>query len=243
MNVVNRGALKAKTSKKLIIKGQVVPGRQQGRYLGFPTANIDTQHEELKNGVYGVLVHLRGLEHIGVMNVGVKPTFGSELSKTFEVHILDFNDVIYGETVQCDVIFRVRGEKKFPSIEFLKHQIKADTLQAKQRFQHMGYVSSEATASKLGQARYLNLPDLQFFNWCHSQFKVNKGIYNTIDQWFYDEGIENIHPRRVHIIAFLQFAQEGNGRKTEKEGVLRFGAGGLTNQLREFMNGYEKGEW
>ena len=112
--------------------------------------------------MYGVLVHLRGLDHIGVMNVGVKPTFGSELSKTFEVHILDFNDVIYGETVQCDVIFRVRGEKKFPSIEFLKHQIKADTLQVKQRFQHMGYVSSEHTASKLGQARYLNLPDLQF---------------------------------------------------------------------------------
>jgi hypothetical protein len=177
------------------------------------------------------------------MNVGVKPTFGSELSKAFEVHILDFNEVIYGETVQCNVIFRVRGEKKFPSIEFLKHQIKADTLQVKQRFQHMGYVSSEYTKSKLGQARYLNLPDLQFFNWCHSQFQVNKGIYNTIDQWFYDEGIVNIHPRRVHVIAFLQFAQEGNKRKAEREGVLRFGAGGLTNQLREFMNGYEKGEW
>ncbi|MEK1830453.1 riboflavin kinase [Priestia megaterium] len=52
------------------------------------------------------------------MNVGVKPTFGSKLSKTFEVHILDFNDVIYGETVQCDVIFRVRGEKNSLLLSF-----------------------------------------------------------------------------------------------------------------------------
>lgn len=111
------------------------------------------------------------------------------------------------------------GERreKFPSIEFLKHQIKADTLQGKQRFQHMGYVSSEATASKLGQARYLNLPDLQFFNWCHSQFRVNKGIYNTIDQWFYDEGIENIHPRRVHVIAFYNLHKKEMEERQEKQ--------------------------
>jgi riboflavin kinase len=84
-------------------------------------------------------------------------------------------------------------------------------------------------------SKYLNLPDLQFFNWCHQQYRVNRGVYNTIDQWFYDFGIVNIHSRRIQLLAFLEFAK-GESLEQDKQQLVRFGHGGLSKRLREFMN-------
>lgn len=119
-----------------VIQGTVVHGRKIGRKLGFPTANIDSHNEHLEKGVYGVRVRLNEKEYTGIMNVGVKPTFESNLSKTIEVHLLDFVDDIYGESLECHVLFKVRNEQKFPSIVHLKQQIMNDILHAKQTFKH-----------------------------------------------------------------------------------------------------------
>ncbi|WP_274854203.1 riboflavin kinase [Bacillus methanolicus] len=120
------------------ICGRVVHGRKKGREIGFPTANVDADAGQLENGVYGVSVSLKGDLYKGIMNIGVKPTFESNLEKTIEVHLLDFQNDIYGELMECQLLFKVRDERKFPSIEFLKNQIKEDIRYAKQKFKSMG---------------------------------------------------------------------------------------------------------
>ncbi|MFC5541876.1 MAG: hypothetical protein C0P75_005120 [Bacilli bacterium] len=73
----------------------------------------------------------------------------------------------------------------------------------------------------------LHLPDLQFSQYCEQQFSVNKGIYNTIDQWFYRKGIINILARREKILLFMLYSC------STKEKV-KFGPGGLTKALEDF---------
>ena len=119
------------------IQGTVVHGRKIGRKLGFPTANIDSHDEQLENGVYGVRVLLNEKEYTGIMNVGVKPTFDSNVSRTIEVHLLDFVNDIYGESLECHVLFKVRNEQKFPSIVLLKQQIMNDILYVKQTLKRL----------------------------------------------------------------------------------------------------------
>ena len=92
----------------------------------------------------------------------------------------------------------------------------------------------------LEKSEYLNVPDLQFFLWCQQQYRLNKGIYNTIDSWFYEYGIINIHHRRIYILAFLEFVKdEGNGQKK----YLQFGKGGLTRKLDQFVRSNESAEY
>ena len=122
--------------EQISISGVVVYGRQKGRELGFPTANVNADARWLESGVYGVYVTLNGKKYQGVMNIGVKPTYGSTLTKTIEVHILDFYGDIYGESVECQLLFKIREEQKFSSIERLKQQIIEDIQYAHQKFKH-----------------------------------------------------------------------------------------------------------
>ena len=73
--------------------------------------------------------------------------------------------------------------------------------------QTVGLYSKIKKQNSLEKSKYLNLPDLQFFNWCNQQYQVNRGVYNTIDQWFFEYGIVNIHYRRIQLLAFLEFAK------------------------------------
>ncbi|HWO98489.1 MAG TPA: riboflavin kinase [Bacillus sp. (in: firmicutes)] len=126
-------------NEQISIYGKVVHGRKLGRELGFPTANINADAGLLENGVYGVYVTtIKGNQYRGIMNIGVKPTFESNLEKTIEVHLLDFHGDVYGEEIKCQLLFKVRDERKFPSIEFLKHQIKEDIHHANQQFELAG---------------------------------------------------------------------------------------------------------
>lgn len=93
--------------------------------------------------------------------------------------------------------------------------------------------------SSLKRYEYLNLPDLQFFNWCNQQYKINRGVYNTIDQWFYDDGLKGILPRRLYILSFLRFVSD-NKRESNPQKFIRFGNGGLTKQLTEFKTMIDK---
>jgi riboflavin kinase/FMN adenylyltransferase len=125
-----------------IIVGTVVKGSQLGRKIGFPTANIDANINWLNSGVYGVLVILNNSMHLGVMNIGVKPTIDSNLQKTLEIFLLNFHNDIYGEKLGCNILFKIRDEKRFDSLELLTKQIKEDVSYAKKRFKLIGLTTT-----------------------------------------------------------------------------------------------------
>ena len=109
------------------IRGKVTSGRNRGgRLLGFPTANIHL-HDELspKTGVYAVTVECQSKQYKGVANIGYSPTFNDHIF-TVEVHILDFEQSIYGETIRVNFIKRLRAEKKFSDINELAKRINKD---------------------------------------------------------------------------------------------------------------------
>ena len=117
------------------IRGQVAKGRDRGgRLLGFPTANIVLQDELCpKSGVYAVTVQRRDQTLHGVANIGYSPTFDDH-QFTIEVHILDFDERIYGETIRVNFIERLRDEVKFNGLDELAGQIGRDIAKARQVF-------------------------------------------------------------------------------------------------------------
>lgn len=124
-------------AKKLLgryyqIRGVVTTGRNRGgKLLGFPTANI-TLHDELcpKNGVYAVTVDCMEKKYQGVANIGYSPTFDDGLFSV-EVHILDFNENIYGQKIRVNFVQRIRDEIKFSDITELSDAIRKDIEKAR----------------------------------------------------------------------------------------------------------------
>lgn len=115
-------------NRNYLLNGIVMHGDERGRTIGYPTANLKPEHENKvipKNGVYAVKVRVSGEWYGGMMNIGVRPTFGED-EKTLEVHIFDFEKEIYGETIQVRFFDRIRDEKKFNGIEDLKGQLDSD---------------------------------------------------------------------------------------------------------------------
>lgn len=112
------------------ISGTVVKGQQLGRDLGFPTANIevDNQYKLIPgNGIYAVRVKHSGKNYRGMMSIGIRPTIVDlEPKLSLEVNIFDFNESIYGQTLQVEFIEWIRAEKKFESLELLIQAIKED---------------------------------------------------------------------------------------------------------------------
>ena len=109
------------------VSGEVVYGLQNGRKIGFPTANINYGHYVvLKKGVYGVYFIVHGKRYKGMANIGYNPTVGVIHSLSLEVNIFNFDQNIYGESVDVDFIFRVRDECKFESLNHLKEQLEKD---------------------------------------------------------------------------------------------------------------------
>lgn len=109
------------------ISGRVIIGQQLGRQLGTPTANLQLHRLRAPlSGVYAVEVKMDGNKVGGVANVGTRPTVDDSLKAILEVHLLDFEQDIYGKNIE--VIFRkkIRDEQKFDSIELLKQQIHQD---------------------------------------------------------------------------------------------------------------------
>jgi len=115
------------------VRGTVTTGRGRGgKLLGFTTANIILQDELYpKTGVYAVTVECLNNVYNGVANIGYSPTFGNG-QFTIEVHILDFNQNIYGHKIRVNFIERIRDEIKFPGISELAEQIKKDTKKARE---------------------------------------------------------------------------------------------------------------
>jgi len=115
------------------IRGEVQRGRQRGRGLGFPTANLHISEEDLcpKKGVYVTQVICGGRMYGSISNIGRNPTFG-ENELVAETHIFDFNDDIYGHPIRLNLLRHLRGEIKFNSAEELAAQIRKDVAIARQ---------------------------------------------------------------------------------------------------------------
>lgn len=112
------------------IGGTVVPGFQEGRKLGFPTANLVLENPQKllpRNGVYATRVEIEGLEDsfLGMTNIGHRPTFGGQTT-TIETHILDFNGLLYDRHLRLSFFYRIRDEEKFDSLRDLQIQLAAD---------------------------------------------------------------------------------------------------------------------
>ena len=110
------------------LQGTVVKGRQLGRTLGFPTANLKLNEISplfLANGVYAVRIKHKSALYDGMVNIGIRPTF-EQYELTIEVNLFDFSDDIYGHDLTLYFVDRVRDEMKFADLEALKNQISLD---------------------------------------------------------------------------------------------------------------------
>lgn len=118
------------------LSGTVLHGRGVGHTLGFPTANIDMSQTRKMlpgDGVYAVRIRVEklGLDNIGMANLGAMPTFGID-KPSLEVHLLDFDGDLYGQTITVEFIHRLRDIVRFDSAEALQIQLQHDIEQTRQ---------------------------------------------------------------------------------------------------------------
>jgi len=114
------------------LSGTVVHGRERGRTIGFPTANLDSHTECIPpDGVYATRVVLPEGSYPSITNIGMRPTF-HESARSIEAHIFDFNRDIYDRAIKLEIIERVRPERKFESAEALGRQIALDLKRARE---------------------------------------------------------------------------------------------------------------
>lgn len=113
--------------RRYCIEGNVVRGKQNGKMIGIPTANVDYDVNMAlpKEGVYAGITYVHGRRLKSVINVGRNLTFGAE-KITVESHILDFDEDIYDEYIRVSFAVRLRGDIKFNSAKELVDQIKYD---------------------------------------------------------------------------------------------------------------------
>jgi riboflavin kinase / FMN adenylyltransferase len=119
------------------ILGTVTEGRQLGRRLGFPTANLRA-HNELfpPNGVYTAKAFFRGSQYGGVVNIGVRPTIENETGeRILELHLFDFDEQIYGEDIEVAFLGYLRPEQKFSGVDELRAQIQRDVEKARRGYE------------------------------------------------------------------------------------------------------------
>jgi riboflavin kinase/FMN adenylyltransferase len=118
------GALLGRT---YFIDGVVIRGRERGRELGFPTANLCTENELVPpSGVYATTFTIEGVVFPSVTNIGVRPTFGDDDRSTIETHVLGLKRELYGSRIRLGFVQRLRDERKFESVDRLASQIQAD---------------------------------------------------------------------------------------------------------------------
>lgn len=117
-------------------RGEVVHGLKRGRELGFPTANLSTELDELvpADGIYAgrLIDRTSGLVHPAAISVGTNPTFDDVPVRQVEAHVIDETGLdLYGHDVTVEFLHRLRGMTAFPGIEELKAGIAADVAQAR----------------------------------------------------------------------------------------------------------------
>lgn len=124
-------------TRPYIIRGEIVHGLQNGRKLGFPTANLKMCEPYVcpKEGVYAGEVLIEGIWHEAMINVGKNPTFGEDNAPTIEAHIFDFDRSIYGLDTSFRFLHYLRSDVRFSSLEQLIEQLRRDEVQTKAYFE------------------------------------------------------------------------------------------------------------
>lgn len=110
------------------LTGSVVKGKQLGRTIDFPTANLKIEEDYKlipKNGVYIVKSLIDGQTIFGMMNIGFNPTVNGK-KQSIEVHYFDFNSDLYNQKIRVSILQRIRSEQKFESVDLLREQLKKD---------------------------------------------------------------------------------------------------------------------
>jgi riboflavin kinase/FMN adenylyltransferase len=112
-----------------LFEGEVMQGDKRGRELGMPTANLvpDDAYVTPGHGVYAGWAN----GHPAAINVGVRPTFETGRGLLVEAYLIDFDEDIYGETLRIAFVERLRGEKRFDSVEGLVAQMRRDVEEAR----------------------------------------------------------------------------------------------------------------
>lgn len=141
-NLLRQGQMeevKALLGRPYQMKGIVIPGDARGRTLGFPTANLRFAEDQLlpMEGIYIVQVQFEGQLYMGMASIGHNMTFGQH-HLSVEVHLLDFNEEIYGEELQIFWLHYLRAEVQFDSVTELIQQLKADEKATRTYFQKEG---------------------------------------------------------------------------------------------------------
>jgi riboflavin kinase/FMN adenylyltransferase len=110
------------------MRGPVVHGDKRGRTLGFPTANLvpDPRLVVPDHGIYACLAEVGGQRHVAAVNVGVRPTFTTGRGLLVEAFLLDFDADIYGQPLRLEFLARLRGERRFDSVDALVAQMDRD---------------------------------------------------------------------------------------------------------------------
>ena len=111
-----------------MLTGTVVNGKKLGGKIGYPTANIDVKETYKlipKTGVYVVKSSIGRKTVFGMMNIGNRPTINGN-HQTIEIHFFDFNKDLYHKNLTIELLYFLRDEQKFDTIEFLVHQLKKD---------------------------------------------------------------------------------------------------------------------
>lgn len=113
------------------ITGKVVKGKQLGRTIGYPTANVLIEDNDKlipKIGVYAVNVISNNLSYKGMLNIGTNPTTDADNRVKIEVNIFDFDKDIYGETLKVEFVKWIRNEEKFANLDELKQALANDKI-------------------------------------------------------------------------------------------------------------------
>ena len=110
-----------------VLTGIVIHGKGLGHTVGMPTANTSfSQSLPIAEGVYASCVRIDGEKHIGVTNIGHRPTVDSDDRITVETNIIDFDEDIYGLDIGLSFIRMIRKEIRFGSMAALKEQLDKD---------------------------------------------------------------------------------------------------------------------
>ena len=111
-----------------VLTGIIIKGKQLGRTIGFPTANLKIEENYKlipQNGVYIVKSIINEQTVFGMMNIGFNPTVDGQ-KQSIEIHYFDFNADLYNQKISVSILHRIRSEQKFESVELLKEQLEKD---------------------------------------------------------------------------------------------------------------------
>lgn len=115
--------------RKYCLAGEVVAGKQLGHTIGFPTANLkllDPEKIVPRPGVYAVCVRYGKRNYNGMLNIGYRPTVDQDGEMSIEVHLFDFEGMLYGQILRVCFVAYLRPERKLPDIHRLVQQLKKD---------------------------------------------------------------------------------------------------------------------